>query len=178
MELCDSPSDFPIPIFLNMLLFSTSFVLQDDAREHKIAHWYNLQPDVTFNGLFVCVWGHFYLYACAHGCENSHIYLDKVFHVGIWNWGILERTNLCLSQFLDTYIINLFHFATDCCCILNHCVELYYICTSSVSKTKCAWLPNGVLQSQEREAEVLFIKLHKPVAHTEHSRERQKKNQR
>lgn len=73
MEVCDRPSDFPILISFNMALFSASFVLPDDAREHEIAHWYNLLPDVTFNGLRVCL-SPFVLHGCAHGCVYSHIY--------------------------------------------------------------------------------------------------------
>lgn len=64
----------------------------------------------------------------------TYIYLDKVFRMGIWNGGNLVRTDLCLCQFLDTYIFNRLHFATERCCILNHCAELYYICASSVKK--------------------------------------------
>lgn len=38
------------------------------------------------------------------------------------------RRDLCLSQYLDTYIFNLPHVATDCC------MELYYICAFSVQE--------------------------------------------
>lgn len=82
----------------------------------------------------------------------TYIYLDKVFRMGVWNGGNLVRTDLCLSQFLDTYIFNRLHFATERCCILNHCTELYYICASSVkNNTECTWLPNRVFQRQRSD---------------------------
>lgn len=76
----------------------------------------------------------FVLWAFAHGCENSRIYLDKVFRTGVQDGGNLVRTDLCLSQYLDTYIFNLLHFATGCGCIPNRCMERYYIYTSSMKK--------------------------------------------
>lgn len=76
-----------------------------------------------------------------------------MFRLGVWNGGNLVRTDLCLSQFLDTYISNLLHFDTECHRILYHCAELYYICASSVEKkkTECTWLPNGVFQCQRSD---------------------------
>lgn len=66
----------------------------------------------------------------------AYMCLEKMFCLGVWNGGNLVRTDLCLSQFLDTYISNLLHFDTERRRILNHCAELYYICASSVEKKK------------------------------------------
>lgn len=70
--------------------------------------------------------------------------LDKVFRTGVYDGGNLVRRDLCLSWYLDTYIFNLLRFTADCCYTLNRCMELYYICASSVFGKKKKKIQNAL----------------------------------
>lgn len=131
------------------------------------------------------------LCVCPWVCECVCVVIYAAFrqsvpHGCIYDGGNLVRRDLRLSWYLDAYIFNLLCFTTDCCYTLNRCMELYYICASSVFGKKknreCTWLTNGVLRSRAGEAAGMFTNQYSPAAHINcycinprHSRERQAK---
>lgn len=110
----------------------------------------------------------FVLWAFAHGCENSRIYLDKVFRTGVQDGG-----NLGEDGSLSVPIPGHIHLQSP---PFRHRLRLHpkplhgallylYIQYEKKHKTQCTWLPNGLLRGQAGVAACLFTDQHNLPAH-------------